>query len=103
MFKLIKVKFEYKNNKIIGFKVSGHANYDDYGKDIVCASVSSIVITSINLMISIDSNSISYVDADGLINCKVLKENEIINKVILNMKDMLEQLEKEYKKNVKIL
>ena len=103
MLKLIKIKFEYDKNNIIGFKVSGHANYANYGKDIVCASVSSIVITSINLMISIDKESISYIENDGLIICKVLKDNEMINKVILNMKDMLEQLEKQYNKNVKIL
>ena len=33
--------------------ISGHANYDDKGKDIVCASVSSIVITTINAIIEI--------------------------------------------------
>ena len=33
-----------KNN----IEITGHANFDDYGKDIVCASVSSIVITTVN-------------------------------------------------------
>ena len=40
------IKVNIKNNIII---ITGHAGYDDFGKDIVCASVSSIVITSINL------------------------------------------------------
>ena len=34
---------EYKD-----FLCSGHAGYDDYGKDIVCASVSVLVINTIN-------------------------------------------------------
>ena len=38
-------------------KISGHANYDEKGKDIVCASVSSIVITTINAIIEIDHDS----------------------------------------------
>ena len=42
------IKVEIENNKI---EIKGHANYDDYGKDIVCASVSSIVITTINAII----------------------------------------------------
>ena len=32
-------------------EVKGHANYDDFGKDIVCASVSSIVITTVNAIV----------------------------------------------------
>ena len=39
---MIKVKVEKDNISIIG-----HANYDEYGKDIVCASVSSVVMTSV--------------------------------------------------------
>ena len=33
-------------NKI---EIKGHALYDDYGKDIVCSAVSSIVTTTINV------------------------------------------------------
>ena len=35
---MIKVVFERR-----GFEASGHANFDEYGKDIVCAAVSSIL------------------------------------------------------------
>ncbi len=31
-----------------GFLVKGHAGYDEYGKDIVCAAVSILVINTIN-------------------------------------------------------
>ena len=31
-----------------GFDMSGHAEYDDPGKDIVCAAVSALVINTIN-------------------------------------------------------
>ena len=53
------IKVEIKNNKI---EIKGHAYYDDYGKDIVCASVSSIVITTINAIIEFDPESIYYED-----------------------------------------
>ena len=39
---MIKIEVKKKNISIVG-----HANYDEYGKDIVCAAVSSVVITSI--------------------------------------------------------
>lgn len=31
-----------------GYEVCGHANYDDYGKDIVCAAISTIAMGSLN-------------------------------------------------------
>lgn len=36
------------SGNIIGFQVSGHAGFADYGNDIVCASVSVLVINCIN-------------------------------------------------------
>ena len=82
---MIKIKVNYKDNFIDSFKISGHANYDDYGKDIVCASVSSIAITSINLAIKFDKDSVKYEEKSGLLSVQVLKQNEIINKVFINI------------------
>ncbi len=45
---MIKAKFFQKNGKLTGFEVSGHAGFDLYGKDIVCASVSSAVQLTAN-------------------------------------------------------
>ena len=53
---MIKVKLLKDNNKIKKIIIGGHALYDDFGKDIVCAAVSSTVITSINSSLLIDSN-----------------------------------------------
>ncbi len=99
---MIKVKIEYNNNFVKSFKISGHANYDDYGKDIVCASVSSIAITSINLALKLDIKSVSYIEKEGLLDVTILKQDEVINKVFLNMIDMFKELEKQYKNNIKI-
>lgn len=100
---MIKVKVDYNGNYIKKIKVTGHAGYDDYGKDIVCASVSSIVITSINLIFRIDDESIEVIQKDGLVNLEVLKEEKKVNEVLLNMVDMLKELSKDYCKNVKII
>lgn len=100
---MIKVKINYKDNFVNGFKISGHANYDEHGKDIVCASVSSIVITSINMALSLDETSVKASDKSGLIETNVLKQDEIINKVFVNMINMLEELERDYSKNIKII
>lgn len=99
---MIKVKVKYIDDFIESFKISGHADYDDYGKDIVCASVSSIAISSINLAVRIDESSVNVINNDGLLDVKVLKHDEIINKVFINMVEMLKELEESYSKNIKI-
>ena len=83
-------------------KISGHANYSD-GNDIVCASVSSIVITTINAIIEIDSDAIDYSDLDNKIIIRIIKEDDIVNKLINNMILLLESLEKDYKEYIKII
>ena len=85
------IKVERENNKI---EIKGHANYDDYGKDIVCASVSSIVITTINAIIEFDPESIYYEDLNNRILIEKLKDDDITNKLINNMIELLEELEK---------
>ena len=94
------IKVEIKDNLIT---IKGHAGYDDKGKDIVCASVSSIVITTINGIIEIDKDAIDYSDLDNEIIIRKLKEDDIVNKLLNNMILLLESLEKDYKEYIKII
>lgn len=100
---MIKIKIDYNGDFIKRVKISGHANYDEHGKDIVCASVSSISITSINLAMKYNASSVSVRQDEGLIDVNILIEDEVINLIFSNLKDMLEELSKDYKKYVKII
>lgn len=98
MIKVILTK-KYDNvNKVI---INGHAGYDDFGKDIVCAAVSSTVITTINILLSLDNQSISYNDSRGLI-IEVLKNDMTTKKIINVLISNLYELEKAYPKNIQI-
>ena len=92
------IKVNIKEKQII---IKGHANYDELGKDIVCASVSSMVITTVNAILRIDNEAIKYSDDNGVI-IDIIKSDEIINKLINNMIDLLEELEKQYPKYIEI-
>ena len=81
--------------------ISGHANYDEYGKDIVCAAVSATVITTVNGILSIDENAIE-VNEKNKVEIKILKNNETVNKLINNMINLLTELQKDYKDNIDI-
>ena len=93
------IKVNITKNQI---KITGHAMYDDYGKDIVCASVSSIVITSVNLALRLNKQSLNYKEAEGLLVIDILSHDLVTDTIILNMIELLKELEKNYSKNIKI-
>jgi uncharacterized protein YsxB (DUF464 family) len=98
---MIKVKVKKSNNKIEYISITGHAMYDDFGKDIVCSSVSSIVITTVNAIKRIDSKSISYTEVP--FSLKVIKESETTNILLENMISLLKELGSQYPENIKFL
>jgi len=82
--------------------IKGHSGYAEEGFDIVCASVSSISITTVNALLSIDEDCIEYEEKDGYLNIKIKKHNETIDKLIDNMVNLFKELEKDYKKYIEI-
>ncbi|MCI7241281.1 MAG: ribosomal-processing cysteine protease Prp [Bacilli bacterium] len=99
---MIKIKVEYDNNFISKIVITGHANYDDYGKDIVCAAVSASVLTTINGIIALDNSILEVDNILDKMTIKVLK-NEKNSQVLLNsMLSNLKSLVVEYPKNIKI-
>lgn len=46
---MINVEFHYDSSgRINGFNISGHAGYNESGKDIVCSAVSALAINTVN-------------------------------------------------------
>lgn len=82
--------------------IKGHSGYSEEGSDIVCASVSSICITTVNALISIDEDCVEYTEKDGYLNIKINKHSEVIDKLINNMINLLKELESQYKKYIEI-
>ena len=96
---MIKVSLKYVDDLIESVDISGHAGFDLYGKDIVCSSVSSIVITTVNAIVRLEPDSVDYKNSDGIF-ISVLNHNKVTDTLILNMVSLLEELEKQYKKNI---
>lgn len=100
---MIKIKIDYDENYVSKFKISGHSGYDINGNDIVCAAVSSLVISSINLALRLNEKSVDVKQEDGLIDANILIHDKVINEVFLNMINMLEELQNDYKNNLKFI
>lgn len=98
---MIKVSIKKENERIKEVTLKGHALYDTLGKDIVCAAASSIVITTVNGILSIDKDAIRC--DENVFKITILKDYDITNKLINNMINLLEELSKEYPKNIEIV
>ena len=98
---MIKVNVKYNNNKVYELVIKGHAGYDVHGKDIVCAAVSSMAITTINNIIALDE-SIDYEENSGLLIIRVKRDTEVNNKLLDNLVRMLTELKVQYPKNIEI-
>ncbi len=93
------IKVKVNKNTIV---ITGHANYADYGKDIVCASCSSIVITSINACLRIEEKSLEYKEEKNKLTINILSNNNTVLLIMENMLAMLKELALTYKENIKI-
>lgn len=99
---MITIEVKSNTNHINYIKIKGHAGYAEKGYDIVCSSVSSIAITTLNAIIKIDESAITYSEEDGLLEINILKYEKVVNILIENMISMFESLEKDYKDYIKI-
>ena len=99
---MIKVNCVVSNGLIERLSIKGHADYDTLGKDIVCAAVSSIVTTTINDILALTEDKIKYDTQDGNVLITVVSDNEVVEKLLNVMLNMLKELASDYPKNIKI-
>ncbi len=99
---MIKVKVTRVDDVIRYVNVIGHADYDDYGRDIVCASCSSIVITTINGILTFGKDYIKYIQNEDDFNIEILVVNNVTINLINNMLNLLQELVDGYPDNIEI-
>lgn len=99
---MIKVKVEKSGVNYTKVAILGHAMYDDYGKDIVCSAVSSIVTTTVNGLLSLDRESITYLVSNKGMNIVIKKTDRTTQILVRNMISLLKELSKNYPDNIEI-
>ena len=95
--KVVKDKCKYRKITILG-----HAMYDDYGKDIVCSACSSIVTTTVNGLLALDNQCISYLVSKKGMSIDVKDKSETTQILIHNMVSLLKELEGNYPDNIEV-
>lgn len=99
---MINVVIKKEHSKYKKINILGHAMYDDYGKDIVCSAVSSIVTTTVNGILTLDKGSLSYLISKKGMTIDIKTADEATQLLIGNMVNLLKDLEKKYKENIEV-
>ena len=99
---MIQVNVVKEKSKVRKITILGHALYDDYGKDIVCSACSSIVITTVNGLLALDKDSISYLVSKKGMSITVKSDDKTTQVLIHNMVSLLKELENNYPENVEV-
>lgn len=99
---MIKVRITKDQDIYIKVVITGHAKYDDYGKDIVCSAASSIVTTTINGILSLNKDSLSYENSEKGLFITINSSDETTQTLVDNMINLLKELEENYPTNVNV-
>lgn len=99
---MINIKVYYKDSRVVKVQTKGHANYDESGKDIVCAAVSTLLESTIINVVSLNNEALMHDTKEGFQLVEILNEDKITDKLINNMIEILEGFEDDYPEYIKI-
>ena len=100
---MITVRFLLDKNQIGGFTVSGHSLYDDRGKDIVCAAVSSAALMTANALTEVFCEKANAECKDGFLSVTVKDCSKAGVKLLNSFRLHMTEMAKEYPQNIKII
>lgn len=97
---MINININYEHDEVRKLEISGHANYDEYGKDIICAGVSAVAIGALN---NLDVNKYAIEVKEGLVKVEVIDEISNHDKIVLEtLIIQLQTIRESYPKFIKI-
>lgn len=84
------------------FRISGHSGYADPGEDIVCASVSSAVMLTINTASEYFSIPLNLKVKDGDITCGIKEVSQNSDRLVESLRIHLDELAGNFPENMKV-
>lgn len=95
---MIKVVFYEKDNLICGFRMAGHSGFDEEGRDIICASVSSGAYLTANTLTEIVGATADITVEDGLMEFILKDKLHESQSHLQGLKLHIHSLAQDYKK-----
>jgi len=97
---MITVTYKLTKKNFVGLDVKGHAESGDYGKDLICAGVSTVVFGLMNALDELGNAEIK--EKDNHITIKIVEPNDISNNYMNLALTQLKTIEESYKKFIKV-
>ncbi|ARJ13832.1 ribosomal-processing cysteine protease Prp [Staphylococcus lugdunensis] len=91
--------------KVTDVIMDGHADYGDYGHDIVCAGASAVLFGSVNAIMGLTSEKpdIDYDDDGGHFHIRIVNlDNDDAQLILQAMLVSLQTIEDEYNENIRL-
>ncbi|MCW6701179.1 ribosomal-processing cysteine protease Prp [Anaerococcus sp. NML200537] len=88
-------------DEIVGFEIKGHAEYDEYGKDLVCSAVTILAYTCVN---SLDkyADDVIFTDDEVMMSVNITSPNRDTDVIFDYFKTGIETLLGNYSSYVKL-
>ena len=98
---MLKVQIAYENNKFKSLSMKGHADSDEFGRDLVCAGASAVVIGGLNNIRDIKQFKIKLLEGDVRVEAigEISEHDEVVLETIISG---LRTLEEDNKAFIKI-
>ena len=106
---MIRIEIRKKSKRIVYFEIKGHADFKEYGQDIICSAVSAVAQMTLNGLLEVlKLKNLKYTEKEGYIFCDLEKSelsNEEYDKADILTKAMfsyLQEVSKIYEKYVNL-
>ena len=99
---MVTALFRSRDNCVCGFLIKGHADYGEYGNDIVCAAVSSAVYLVANTITEIVHGDCKIVEKDGYFSLSMREYSGTASAMLDGLRLHLTELSKDYPQFVTI-
>lgn len=98
---MITIKLQYDvDQQMNGFEISGHADFDDAGYDIVCAAVSVLSETALLGLLKYAKQYVHYEIHDGFLSVQLKQVSHETSIILETMVLGLEEVARQYTKFV---
>lgn len=101
---MIKIVIKKHNDSIVSVEIKGHADSAEYGRDLVCAGVSSITVGIANMLASKDflEDGNTIIIKPGYTYFEVYNSNDVIQLVLETLEVMLLTIAEDNSKYIQI-
>lgn len=99
---MIRVTVKYQANTITYLEVEGHANFAESGNDIVCAGVSSLLLSNLMYAEKYQLGTFVTNQEDGHVIVEVIKSEITLNHLLEAIVEGIRLMKEQYPKYIKM-